>query len=190
MARRRLSEEQLLHMTDQILEQRQLRLERRERAKSAGIAALTTIAVLTFAIAGGVYVVRQSPTVARLAPLLLTSPRLALEAALSDRMTFPRDVVQAMLLRELAGRGIELKEPNTRLVPPDQVILRGAGPQGPVQIELQVVAVGEERWVAVVRGMPGAPPEQRLDPTARLPDGTRIKRLVVEPEQIVVELAA
>jgi hypothetical protein len=180
--RARLSEEQILRMTDAILERRR----RRPRRRPWWIALVASSAAV---VAISVYLLSRSP-VAQLVPLALSAPGLLAEAVLADRMVLDRQTLQRLMLHELASRGTPLDEPRTELIPPDRVVLTGRAAAGPVRIELRALQAPDGRWLVGVSGMPGTRGETRVDPSGRLPAGQAVKLAVVEPERVVIELAS
>jgi hypothetical protein len=179
--RARLSEEQILQMTDAILERR-----RRPRRRPWWFALVGSFAAV---LAIAVFLLTRT-SAAQLVPLALSAPGMLVQAVLADQMTFNRDTIQRLLLHELESRGSRLESPQTQLIPPDRIVLSGRGPEGPVRIELRAISSADGRWLVGVSGIPGTQGETRVDPSSRLPAGHTVKRAVVEPERVVVELGS
>jgi hypothetical protein len=178
--RARLSEEQILQLTDSILERK-----RRPRRRPWWIALIGSCAVAVLAV----LLLTRTPA-GQLVPLALSAPGLLVDAVLSDQMVFNRDTIQRLMLHELESRGTPLESPQTQLVPPDRVVLSGRGPDGPVRVELRAIPGPDGRWMVGVAGVPGTRGETQVDPSARLPAGHTVKRAVVEPERVVIELGS
>jgi hypothetical protein len=175
----RLSEEQILQMTDAILARR-----RRPRRRPWWIALVGSFVAVLAVVA---FLLTRTPA-ARVAPLALSAPGILVEAVLADQMVFDRTTIERLMLRELESRGAPLERPQTRLIPPDRVVLTGRGPNGPVRIELRAISSPDGRWLVGVSGVPGTQGETRLDPSSRLPAGHSVKRATVESERVVIEL--
>src|SRR5947209_4294905 len=137
--RARLSEEQILQMTDAILERR-----RRPRRRRPWWVALIGSLAAALALA---LVVLTRTRVAELVPLALSAPGMVVEAVLADQMVFSRDTIQRLMLHELESRGSPLESARTQLIPPDRVVLSGRGPDGPVRIELRAISSPDGRWL-------------------------------------------
>jgi hypothetical protein len=179
--RARLSEEQILRMTDAVLERR-----RRPHRRPWLLGLVGSLA----AVLGLAPFLLTRTSTGQLVPLALSAPGLLAQAALTDRMVLNRETIQRLMLHELESRGSRLEGPQTQLLPPDRIVLSGRGPNGPVRIELRAIASPDGRWLVGISGVPGTQGETRVDPSTRLPAGQTIKRAVVEPEQVVVELGS
>jgi hypothetical protein len=187
---RRRDEDQLIQMADAMLAGRRLAPTRPRRGRRRELLVAIVVAFVGLAVlaAGLLMLTPAGRRLIPLVPLVVSSPRLLVDAALSDRMVFPRDAVQALLLQQLAGRNVVVQDAHTQLIPPDRLVLTGRTADGPLRVDVRAVRAADGSWVGMVTGLPGTRGETRLDPASQLPAGQSIASVSVEPEQLVIEL--